>query len=104
MLIHEVCKNYSFTKKAMEYSMKQRLISPTIQKNHYRNFSDELQTYLDKTIVENIGISIHNAIEDPKKYLAEYKKDIEHYIAFKQSKEFKTTSYENYFEKLQKLN
>ena len=54
--------------------------------------------------MENIGISIHNAIEDPKKYLAEYKKDIEHYIAFKQSKEFKTTSYENYFEKLQKLN
>lgn len=41
MLINAVCKECSVTKKAVEYYIEQGLVSPTVQENGYRDFSEE---------------------------------------------------------------
>ena len=41
MLIHEVCKECSLTKKAIEYYIEQELVSPTVLENGYRSFTEE---------------------------------------------------------------
>ena len=41
MLVNEVCKKCSLTKKAIEYYVEQGLVSPQIQENGYRVFSEE---------------------------------------------------------------
>ena len=59
MLINEVCKKSSLTKKAVEYYMGQGLISPSIQKNGYRNFSDEDVDRLKKiSVLRSLGLSV----------------------------------------------
>lgn len=56
MLIHEVCKKCSLTRKAIEYYMEQKLISPAVQKNNYRHFSDEDVAKLKKiTALQDIS-------------------------------------------------
>lgn len=179
MLINEVCKKCSLTKKAIEYYMEQGLIAPTVQKNGYRDFSeddieklkkisvlrrlglsvadihiilsehttvalnmisrrksfeiivlqekqkliqelaeqqeafhtiiafldntqfdipddlqeylDEIAVHLDETFVENLSVNISKVIRDTEGYIAEHREEIEHYIAYKQSREYKTT-------------
>ena len=59
MLINEVCKQCSLTKKAVEYYMGQGLISPAVQKNGYRNFSDEDVERLKKiSVLRSLGLSV----------------------------------------------
>lgn len=59
MLINEVCKKCSLTKKAVEYYMGQGLISPSIQENGYRNFSDEDVDRLNKiSVLRSLGLSV----------------------------------------------
>ena len=59
MLINEVCKKCSLTKKAVEHYMGQGLISPAIQENGYRNFSDEDVDRLNKTsVLRSLGLSV----------------------------------------------
>lgn len=41
MLINEICKKCSLTKKAVEYYIEQGLVVPTMQENGYRTFSGE---------------------------------------------------------------
>ena len=59
MFINEVCKKCSLTKKAVEYYIEQELISPTIQENGYRSFSEEDAERLKRiSILRNLGLSI----------------------------------------------
>lgn len=59
MLIHEVCKECSITKKAIEYYIEQKLIFPSIQENGYRNFSDEDVLHLKKiAVLRSLGLSV----------------------------------------------
>ena len=59
MLINEVCKKCSLTKKAVEYYMEQGLISPSIQENGYRNFSEEDVDRLNKiSVLRSLGLSV----------------------------------------------
>ena len=59
MLINEVCKQCSLTKKAVEYYMGQGLISPAVQENGYRNFSDEDVERLKKiSVLRSLGLSV----------------------------------------------
>lgn len=59
MLINEVCKECSLTKKAVEYYIEQGLISPQIQENGYRFFSDKDIERLNKiAILRGLGLSI----------------------------------------------
>ena len=59
MLINEVCKQCSLTKKAVEYYMGQGLISPAVQENGYRNFSDEDVERLKKiSVLRGLGLSV----------------------------------------------
>ena len=59
MLISEVCKKCSLTKKAVEYYMGQGLISPSIQENGYRNFSDEDVDRLNRiSVLRSLGLSV----------------------------------------------
>ena len=59
MLMTEVCKKCSLTKKAVEYYMRQGLISPSIQENGYRNFSDEDVDRLNKiSVLRSLGLSV----------------------------------------------
>lgn len=59
MLIHEVCKECSLTKKAVEYYIEQELVFPEIQQNGYRSFSDEDVLILKKiSILRSLGVSI----------------------------------------------
>lgn len=59
MLINEVCKECSLTKKAIEYYIEQGLISPSIQENGYRNFSDDNVENLKKiSVLRNLGLSV----------------------------------------------
>ena len=59
MLMNEVCKKCSLTKKAVEYYMGQGLISPSIQENGYRNFSDEDVDRLNKiSVLRSLGLSV----------------------------------------------
>lgn len=59
MYINEVCKKCSLTKKAVEYYIEQGLISPTIQENGYRSFSEEDVERLKKiSILRNLDLSV----------------------------------------------
>ena len=59
MLINEVCKQCSLTKKAVEYYIGQGLISPVVQENRYRNFSDEDVERLKKiSVLRGLGLSV----------------------------------------------
>lgn len=64
MLINAVCKECSVTKKAVEYYIEQGLISPTVQENGYRDFSEEDVCHLKKiSILRNLGLLV-NDIQD----------------------------------------
>lgn len=59
MLINEVCKQCSLTKKAIEYYVAQGLILPSIQENGYRNFSDDDVSRLMKiSVLRGLGLSV----------------------------------------------
>lgn len=59
MLVNEVCKKCSLTKKAIEYYVKQGLVSPKIQENGYRVFSEEDVEKLKKiAILRNLGLPV----------------------------------------------
>ena len=59
MLVNEVCKKCSLTKKAIEYYVEQGLVSPQIQENGYRVFSEEDVEKLKKiAILRNLGLSV----------------------------------------------
>ena len=59
MLINEVCKKCSLTKKAVEYYIEQGLVSPAIQENGYRSFSDEDIAVLKKvSVLRTLGLSV----------------------------------------------
>ena len=59
MLINAVCKECSVTKKAVEYYIEQGLVSPTVQENGYRDFSEEDIRRLKKiSILRNLGLSV----------------------------------------------
>ena len=51
MLINEVCRECSLTKKAIEYYIEQGIVAPAIQENGYRSFSDEDIAVLKKVSV-----------------------------------------------------
>ena len=59
MLINEVCKKCSLTKKAVEYYIEQGLVCPSMQENGYRNFSEEDADRLKKiSVLRNLGLSV----------------------------------------------
>lgn len=59
MLINEVCKKCSLTKKAVEYYIEQGLVAPAMQENGYRSFTEEDVERLEKiSILRNLGLSI----------------------------------------------
>ncbi|WP_019156290.1 MerR family transcriptional regulator [Robertmurraya massiliosenegalensis] len=59
MLINEVCKKCSLTKKAIEYYEKQGLVHPKIEENGYRNYSVEDVTILQEiAVLRSLGLGI----------------------------------------------
>ncbi|MCI8298943.1 MAG: MerR family transcriptional regulator [Lachnospiraceae bacterium] len=59
MLINEVCRECSLTKKAIEYYIGQGIVVPAIQENGYRNFSDEDIVVLKKvSVLRTLGLSV----------------------------------------------
>lgn len=61
MLINEVCKKCSLTKKAIEYYEKSGLVHPKISKNGYRNYdSDDISILKEISVLRNLGLSISN--------------------------------------------
>lgn len=59
MLINEVCKKCSLTKKAIEYYIEQGLVIPTTQENGYRSFSDKDIAVLKKiSVLRALGLSV----------------------------------------------
>lgn len=59
MLIHEACQKSSLTRKAVEYYMEQGLISPAIQENGYRDFSEDDIVRLKKiSVLRRLEISV----------------------------------------------
>ena len=58
MLIKDVCKECKLTKKAIEYYEKQGLISPKIDTNGYRNYSNEdISKLKEIAALRKLGIS-----------------------------------------------
>lgn len=61
MLINEVCKRCSLTKKAIEYYEAHGLITPLVCENGYRNFSDAEVERLSKiAVLRRLGLSVSN--------------------------------------------
>ena len=59
MLIHEVCKKCNLTKKAIEYYGEQGLISPAVNENGYRQFSDDDVEKLKKiAVMRGLDLSV----------------------------------------------
>lgn len=59
MLINEVCKKCSLTKKAVEYYVEQGLIAPAVRENGYRDFSEEDVSMLQKiSVLRGLGLSV----------------------------------------------
>ena len=59
MLIKDVCRECNLTKKAVEYYERQGLISPRIENNGYRNYTDEDISRLKEIgVLRKLGISI----------------------------------------------
>lgn len=79
MYIKDVCKECKLTKKAIEYYEQQGLVSPTIEDNGYRNYSnDDISVLKEIGALRKLGISIadiKNILSSPDKTaaLAEYK-------------------------------
>ena len=59
MLINEVCRECSLTKKAIEYYIEQGIVAPAVQENGYRSFSDEDIAVLKKvSVLRTLGLSV----------------------------------------------
>lgn len=59
MLINEVCQICSLSKKAVEYYIEQGLVTPAVQDNGYRDFTDTEVARLKKiSILRNLGLSV----------------------------------------------
>ncbi len=59
MLINEVCKKCQLTKKAIEYYEEQKLLSPNILENGYRDFSEEDAVTLSRiSVLRRLGLSV----------------------------------------------
>ena len=59
MLINEVCKMCSLTKKAVEYYRQQGLIAPVARENGYRDFSDRDVMALRRiAVLRGLGLSV----------------------------------------------
>lgn len=59
MLIHDVCRECSITKKALEYYLEQNLVSPQTMDNGYRNFSPEDILQIKKiSTLRRLGLSV----------------------------------------------
>lgn len=59
MLMNEVCKECALTKKAVSYYIAQGLVSPVIQENGYRCFSEEDVSALKKiSVLRQLGLSV----------------------------------------------
>lgn len=59
MLINEVCKKCSLTKKAVEYYIEQGLVAPIMQENGYRSFTEEDVERLKKiSILRSLDLSV----------------------------------------------
>ncbi|HEY8361280.1 MAG TPA: MerR family transcriptional regulator [Tissierellaceae bacterium] len=59
MLIKDVCKECKLTKKAIEYYEKQGLISPKIEENGYRNYTEEdISKLKEIAALRKLGLSI----------------------------------------------
>lgn len=59
MLINEVCKKCSLTKKAVEYYVEQGLVAPSVLENGYRSFSEEDVILLKKiSVLRSLGLSV----------------------------------------------
>jgi DNA-binding transcriptional MerR regulator len=85
MFIKDVCKECKLTKKAVEYYEQQGLISPAVEDNGYRNYSNEDIFVLKEIgVLRKLGISIadiRNILESTNKAAAlakcKYKMDLE---------------------------
>ena len=85
MLIKDVCKKCKLAKKAVEYYEQQGLISPAVEDNGYRNYSDEDISVLKEIgTLRKLGISIadiKNILASTNKAAAlakcKYKMDLE---------------------------
>ena len=68
MLISEVCRECSLTRKAVEYYIEQGIVVPAIQENGYRSFSEEDIVVLKKvSVLRTLGLSvadIHDVLSD----------------------------------------
>lgn len=59
MLINEVCRICSLSKKAVEYYIEQGLVTPAVQDNGYRDFTDTEVARMKKiSILRNLGLSV----------------------------------------------
>jgi len=59
MFIKDVCKECKLTKKAVEYYEEQGLISPAVEDNGYRNYSDDDVAALKEiSVLRKLGISV----------------------------------------------
>ena len=59
MLINEVCRECSLTKKAIAYYIEQGIVVPAIQENGYRSFSDNDIVVLKKvSVLRTLGLSV----------------------------------------------
>ena len=59
MLIKEVCKECSLTKKAIEYYEKQGLVCPKVSENRYRNYnSKDIYILKEISVLRRLGLSI----------------------------------------------
>jgi len=59
MLIKEVCKECSLTKKAIEYYEKHGLVSPKVSDNGYRNYdSKDVSILKEVSVLRRLGLSI----------------------------------------------
>lgn len=64
MRINEVCQTCSLTKKAVEYYIKQGLVTPIQQENGYRDFPDSEVARLKKiSVLRNLGVPISDIRE-----------------------------------------
>lgn len=64
MRINEVCQTCSLTKKAVEYYIKQGLVTPMQQENGYRDFPDSEVARLKKiSVLRNLGVPVSDIRE-----------------------------------------
>lgn len=75
MLINEVCKKCSLTKKAIEYYETQGLIAPAVLENGYRDFSERDAARLSEiSVLRRLGLSVSDirAVIDHNSYSVLY--------------------------------